>query len=332
MDWKLNYGQSVLVLPTAALEANATHEQLRVLLWLASDASLLHKPTQLARLADTNAAGVSEALEFWRQNGVLEGEAIPTPQPKRRAQKPTQAEGTVVVAPAAPLRRADELPTYTTTELADLLEQRDSLRGLVDESQKLFGKIFTAHELNILFGMADYLSLSEEYILLLLAHCRRMEIKSLRAVEKYAIALLDEGVTTASQLDAHLQKAEARHTLEGKVRVMFGINTRSLTSKEKKMLDAWIGFGYGEEIIRMAYEITVNSTGNASLPYANSILTRWNEEGMKTAEDIERLIAQEKAQKEGAQATRVGSSFEADDFLEAAIQRSFRKSGGASEA
>ena len=66
------------------------------------------------------------------------------------------------------------------------------------------------------------------------------------------------------------------------------------------MLDAWIGYGYGEEIIRMAYEVTVNATGNASIPYANSILTRWHEAGMKTSEDVERLIAQEKAEREAA--------------------------------
>ncbi len=337
MDWKWNFGQSVLVLPAQVLETDATLEQLRVLLWLANDMSLLHKPTQLAKLAQTTTAGVTDALEFWRGCGVLEGEAAQAMPVARKKSNAATVAATPkrekieqdIPTPRAPLQRADELPTYTTTELADMLEQRESLRGLVDESQKLFGKIFTAHELNILLGMVDYLCLSEEYILLLLAHCKRVEMKSLRNVEKYAISLLDEGVTTATQLDAHLQQAEARHTLEGRVRAMFGINTRSFTSKEKKMLDAWIGFGYGEEIIRMAYEVTVNATGNASIPYANSILTRWHEAGMKTSEDVERLIAQEKAEREGAQATKVGSSFEADDFLEAAIQRSFRKSEGA---
>ena len=51
MEWKWNYGQGVLVLPSTVPEADATPEQLRVLLWLASDPTLFAKPAQLARLA-----------------------------------------------------------------------------------------------------------------------------------------------------------------------------------------------------------------------------------------------------------------------------------------
>ena len=47
---KLNFGQEVLVLPASVLSHldGATSEQLRVLLWLASDLSLASKHKQLA--------------------------------------------------------------------------------------------------------------------------------------------------------------------------------------------------------------------------------------------------------------------------------------------
>lgn len=204
-----------------------------------------------------------------------------------------------------------------------MMEQRASLRLLADESQRIFGKIFNLHELNILFGLVDYLKLDEEFILLLLAHCKRIEMKSMRSVERYAISLIDSGIETAAALEERVQVIEEAHTLEGQVRTIFGLKSRALTSKEKKMLENWISYGYGEEMIRRAYEMTVNATGEPSLPYANSILERWHSEGINTPGEADREQTERSAKKS---APSPGSSFDTDDFFEAALQRSFRTS------
>lgn len=319
MELKWNYGQSVLVLPASVLTADATPEQLRVLLWLASDAALVGKHTQLAKLADVERSAISEILEYWRACGVLtdgtEGEEPTAPATKATKKK-------TAVPEKKPLQRADELPVYNTEELSDMMEKRASLRILLDACQNIFGKMFNPHEINILFGMVDYLKLDEEYILILLAHCKRLEIKSFRQVERYAISLMDKGITTADALEACVQEMEAAHQLEGAIRQMFGLKSRALTSKEKNAIEKWTSYGYGEDVIRLAYEITVNSTGNASIPYANSILERWHSLGLKTAEEIDRQLAEERTEKEGK--TTLGSSFQINDFFEAALRKSFQ--------
>ena len=320
MDLKWNYGQGVLVLPSSVLSADASPEQLRVLLWLASDPTLSEKPAQLAKLADTNSATVQTSLDFWKSCGVLTTEAADAPATASQI-APTQPKKTET-SPKKTLQRSDELPVYNTEELSDMMEKRASLRMLLDASQNIFGKMFNPHEINILFGMVDYLKLDEEYILILLAHCKRMEFRSFRQVERYAISLIDRGISSADMLEACLQDMEAAHQLEGEVRTMFGLKSRALTSKEKTAIEKWISYGYDKEIVRRAYEITINSTGNASIPYANSILERWHTEGLKTAEEIDRRLEQERRDKEGK--TTLGSSFQIDDFFEAALQKSFR--------
>ena len=319
MELKWNYGQSVLVLPASVLTADATPEQLRVLLWLASDAALAGKHTQLAKLADVERSAISEILEYWRSCGVLtnetEGEEPTVPAPAKANKKKT------AVPEKKQLQRADELPVYNTEELSDMMEKRASLRILLDACQNIFGKMFNPHEINILFGMVDYLKLDEEYILILLAHCKRLEIKSFRQVERYAISLMDKGIITADALESCVQEMEAAHQLEGVIRRMFGLKSRALTSKEKNAVEKWTSYGYGEDVIRLAYEITVNSTGNASIPYANSILERWHSLGLKTAEEIDRQLAEERTEKEGK--TTLGSSFQINDFFEAALKRTY---------
>ena len=221
------------------------------------------------------------------------------------------------------LAHADELPNYTTEQLSGLLEKNQPLRLLVDEAQQVWGKVFNPYETQLLVGLSDYLGLDDEYILLLLAHCRRMEKRSMREVERYALRLMDDGVTNAAALEDFVRKAEARRTLQGKVRAMFGLGSRSFTGKENKMLDAWSSYGYGEDIIRRAYEITVGAINEPSLPYANSILERWHSEGLDTAAQIDAKLDAEREKK--GQTPREGS-FDTDDFFEAALRRSYSDS------
>ena len=353
---RFNYQQEVLVLPASILNAGADGVQLRVLLWLASDTSLLRKVRQLAKLADCTADEARAAIRFWQEAGAIlvegEGEAIPAmasaeASPQSEEKKPAKPARTL-------LRRADELPAYTSTELADLLEARASVRVLVDEAQRILGKLFNPSELNILVGMLDYLSLSEESILLLLAHCKRIGKTNLRAIEKYAYSLVDRGITEPAAMEEEIRVLEELHSVEGEIRTLFGMKSRALTERETKMLRAWRDFGYDVGIVRLAYELTVNATGEPSLPYANAILERWNAEGLRNEEEIRASIEASAGDAEGARGQgrqkggrngrnektgkrgtgektnlgrpSLGNSFDTDDFFEAALQRSFQQS------
>lgn len=343
MEWKWNYGQGVLVLPSTVPEADATPEQLRVLLWLASDPTLFAKPAQLARLAGADREEIGDILDFWQSVGVLsngkeaqeskKAQRKPTDKPAKPATaksmadtkpateaKPAAESKPATEAKPAFLARADELPNYSTAELSDLLEKSQSLRMLVNEAQNIWGKVFNPYEAQLLVGLSDYLRLDDEYILLLLAHSKRIGKKSLREVERYALRLVDDGVTDAAALEEFVKRTEARRTLQGEIRAMFGLGSRSFTAKENAMLDNWISYGYGEDIIRRAYEITVGAINEPSLPYANSILERWHSEGLDTAAQIDAKLDAEREKK--GQAVMTGS-FDTDDFFEAALKRSF---------
>ena len=317
---KLNFGQEVLVLPASVLSHldAATPEQLRVLVWLVSDLSLVSKHKQLCKLAGCDAATARDAIAFWCNCGILgeAGEAIPT-----------MASVSVDAPVKKKLQRADELPNYTSTELAELLEARASVRALIDEAQRILGKMFNPNEVNIMVGMLDYLGMNEECILLLLAHCKRIGKSNLRAIEKYAYAMVDKGINDVESMENEICTIEAMHTFEGEVRALFGMKSRALTSKESKMLSAWLSFGYVINIVRMAYEITVNATGEASLPYTNAILEKWNANAWKTVAEIEAGMNAEREKREGSVGNKkeLGNSFDTDDFFEAALQRGFRE-------
>ena len=325
---KLNFQQEVIVLPASVLShcAEADESAMRVLLWLASDLSLAEKPKQLAKLADCDVKTVKAALTFWQFSDVLVKEEGDEDAVAVAVQKPTKKAQVAQPEPAPKplLQRADEMPVYTTDEIAKMLETRETMRLLIDEAQREMGKMFNSADINIIVGMKDYLGLSEESILLILAHCKRIGKKTMRAAEQYAFSLVNNGATDAELINEAIRVAEARHSFEGEVRALFGMKSRALTSRESKMLEKWISFGYGIDVVRIAYEMTVTATNEPSVPYANAILERWNADGLRTVEQIQAAIDEQKEQKEKKDAKPTVGSFDTDDFFEAALKKGFR--------
>ena len=95
------------------------------------------------------------------------------------------------------------LPTYTTEELSGILERRAETSAVIDECERMLGKMFSTSETAKVVGLIDYLGLDGEYIINLCAHCARIGKKSLRYVETVAFDLYDRGIISVEALDAH---------------------------------------------------------------------------------------------------------------------------------
>ncbi|MBE6538664.1 MAG: DnaD domain protein [Ruminococcaceae bacterium] len=318
-----NYGNSAFVLPGAVLDRidRATKKDIKLILTLVSEPSLLSGTRksidEIIRLTGMKREEIEASISFWRGAGVLEELDTPTQEietPKIKEVPVQSAE-----KPQKKLKSADSLPHYSTEELTSLLEKRAEYRFLIDECQQLFGKVLGTSEINMLIALTDYLGLDGEYILLLFAHCGKMEHKSVRTVEKLAHRFLDEGITDAETLGERLSFLEKAEETENKLRKLFGINSRAFTKKEKALLEKWLSeYKYDIDIIEKAYEVTIDSTQNPSLPYAGAIMDRWYSEGVRTPEDAEKNISEHKKNK-GVD----GGSFDTDEFLEVALKRSF---------
>lgn len=323
MKLTFQYGSGVLVLPSEAVLARAgqaTKQNLLLLLRLAASpavcADYAAGADHLAAEAGVSRAELDRALSFWQGAGVIAVEdGEPDAKPSASAEVPAE--------PPKPLVRETELPHYSTEQMTALLEGRAEAKSLVDAAQQTFGKMFTTMETNIVLGMLDYLSLEEEYILILLAWCAGQGKKSMRYAEKVAIGLWDEGIRDAEALNTYLRRREAHESLGGKIRAIFGAEGRTLTQKEKNAVRRWIeDYRYTAEIVSRAYELTVNAIAKPSIPYADSILTRWHAAGFETIEEIDADIAarvQDRQKGEGSPP----SSFDTDEFFEDALRRSY---------
>lgn len=326
----INYGTGLAALPAEAFSYvdKAKKFDLKVLLLIASSEKY-REGNCISAIADMLSAEeeeVSASVAFWRGTGILTSAEIEettvkkterTEKAEKEKHESTKEQSSRQETPKR--ARVSDLPQYTSAELNELLARHSQVVGLIDECQNILGKIFTAADIKVIMGLVDYFGLDNDYIILLMHFAAKNEQKSLRYIEKLAVSCLDDGYTDARSLENELRAREARASFEGKIRSIFGIGTRKFNSKEKACISKWSSdFGYGTDIIEKAYDITINATSKPSIPYAHAILERWYTNGVRTLEDAEAAIAQRESER-----TEEGSSFNIDDFFNAAIERSY---------
>lgn len=355
MTLNINYGTSVLSLPGKVRDKldSAGATELKVLIALADSPELCkdidnaENVTALADICGCSEEEINGAVAFWRGAGILISDGHKSRKNAKKAPEKTEvqteeqaetpiktekAEEKPRVRDSKPVSRKDELPHYTTDELTALLEERSEAKQYIDECQRIWGKIFNTHEVNIILGLVDYLGLDWDYVLALLMYVKKNNgergvKRSLHYVESMAFSLYDENVFDIGALNAKLQSLEMLAQAESQLRTLFGMGERALTPKEKKSFATWLyEYRYDLDIIRLAYEITVDAKGKPSIPYMNSVLANWNAEGLSTLADIKK--AQEKFKAENSPAAKkktdkTDGSFETDDFFRAAVRRSF---------
>ncbi len=348
MHIKIHYGSAVTTVPSVdpAILARATADDLRVLLCLCTAGVTLSGDnmdalcTVIGQASGCSAVAVSASIAFWRGTGVLdlsEGSSAPSPTPMPPETPPTPAKQEES-KPRVTVRRADDqLPSYSMTDLANLLEARPETQENIHECERIWGNLLNLQETNILLGLTDYLGLDWDYILSLVARCvadmDRLGMKhAMRYVEKQAVRFYDEGITTLDALQEKFRALDMLHSAEGKLRKLFGMGERALTPSETKFFSTWLyDFKFEYEIIEMAYNIAVDTNGKPSKPYINSILANWNAQNLRTPAAIASSMADFRAEQERKRAKASAKktdqpttpgSFDTENFFDAAVRRS----------
>ena len=295
MNYEINYGNGVVSVPAAALDklSGAGETELKVLLAVCSGAE------DICTVTGCDETAVKSALSFWRGAGILSGE-------KQLKERKVVRHATV--------------PSYTGEELSRIIDE-NGLAMIIDECQSLTGRVFNITEVNRIAALNSYLGLSGEYILLLFSYCAEHGKTSLKYIEKTAYDLYDRGIDSTEALEEHIRREEEKHSLEVKLRKLFGWGDRTLTPSEKKHIGTWSDeYNYTFDIIEEAYFITIEKANKFSIQYLSKILYNWNNSNLRTLEDVRTSLAEYEKAKQ--QKPEDNSSFDVDEFFELALKRS----------
>jgi hypothetical protein len=219
----------------------------------------------------------------------------------------------------------DELPEYTAEDIRRELDNGTVFASLVQEVQKLLGRILTSDDLIRLFGIYDNLGLPPEVIFQLISYCiyefrkkyenhqeRNRRMPSMRYIEKAAYTWEREGIFTLEQAEQYLKRLESKQSMTEDVKRCLQIRDRALSSGERKYIESWLDLLY-PEMIEIAYDKTVLKTGRCVELY-DSIITCWHQRACALCDilrkDVKGPLPQKAAPKKTAPAANGLADYE----------------------
>lgn len=342
--FQINYGKGVTVFPDKALnlilDGSATLIEIKVLSSVLKASGDVSSEDIVAQ-TELSEQEVASALAFWRGAGIItlkEGKAKASFAKKEatdfsadavseKNESSSKESSTDTDTPKKALLSA-EMPKYSGQEISSLLEKDGGiLRAMVDECQQLIGHIFNPRETETLVGLCDWLGVDTDFVITLTAYCTRKKPGcNVSYVQKTALTLVNSGTDTLPLLDEYLKHMEVYDGIAGNLRRWLGIGERAFTPKENATINHWIkDLGYGDDIIKLAYDITVEYNTTFKFAYANKILENWYGSGVKTLADAEAREEAFKNEKAAEKSGKENSSFNTDEFFDLALKRSYKK-------
>lgn len=186
-----------------------------------------------------------------------------------------------------------ERPTYSESDVLSAMDTDRDFRSVYGELQCLLGRSLNTEEMKIVLGFTRYLGLPADVICVLVCYCKdraaqqgKLRAPSLRTVEKEAYFWAEQGIDTVEEASAFIQKRNQQNSQLGQLMQKLQIRGRNLTSAEEKYARKWLETGFDLKVIAMAYEKTCLNTGGLNWNYMDKILTRWQEEGLLTLEQV----------------------------------------------
>lgn len=325
-DYNIDFGPWGKIFPVPCAVADrhlkfCTGDQLKVLLLALREGTSPVDLMEIARRLGMTPEKAADCLDYWREAGLFSpaqspaspAEAAPAPAaPTAEVPRPPEP-GTAPAPSPAPIREEQKVGEQqivtlhargklTPSQQNRLIREDPEIPQLLEALQEVLSRPLTPYETEGFLYLYSGLRLSSSYLLLAAQYSRERGKDSIRQMERLVTGWVEKGIDSYDAAEAEIRRLARRESNEGRVRELFGIRDRNLSAKEKEYIEHWFtDLGYGEEIIKLAYDRTVDNTGKAAFPYLNRILNRWREKGVDTPEQA---VAEMESGSKKAQWTR----------------------------
>lgn len=173
-------------------------------------------------------------------------------------------------------------PEYTMDDLKNFKSNED-VQQLLFVTEQYIGKQLTRTDIETILFLYDGLGFSADLIDYLVQHCVERGKKDFRYMEKVAIAWADQGITTPKQ--AQLANKSYDKNVYAIMKSL-GKNSNP-APKEMEYINKWTkDYGFMLDVIQEACDKTVMTTDSHRFAYADGILSKWYQAGVRRKEDI----------------------------------------------
>ena len=248
---------------------------------------------------------ILRALKYWSKQGLL---SLDFTDNKKLCGISLLTPGSTA-APAPSGESAPEkdlLPTEALTpDRVKELKQNEDIIQLLYIAEQYLGRTLSPGEIQKLLFFYDGLGMSADLIEYLIEYCVTRNHKSIRYIEKVALAWTGEGITSVEEA----KEFSSRYSREYfSILKALGITNRNPVDTEISLMDTWLKtYGFSIEIIQEACNRTVLQTGQASFQYTDKILEGWKKKKVHSLDDIHSLDTEHKNRSQSRRAARTAS-------------------------
>ena len=245
---------------------------------------------RLERDAEDRITGIElQKMTSVKKSGADVMAAPSVPVPEEPAAEEPEAP---VAAPAVP-SNAVQLDTFRAQK---------EIKSLLFIAEQYLGKTLTRTDMETITYFYDTLNMSADLIEYLLETWVETGHTSMHYIRKVALSWCDAGTETVFQAKEHTQTYNKNCFT---VLNAFGIKNRGPAASELTYIRKWAeDYGFTADMIEEACRRTISATHQPSFEYADTILTRWHENHVRSLKDV--TILDEAFQKEKA-AQRIAS-------------------------
>lgn len=307
MEYKLNPSEisNVFVVPASVVDDDlrlAGSTQLKVLLWTLRHAK--HENATLDELSEEiriDKPDLIDAMQFWIDRGVIirypDDNRTAKPAKSETEQKPKTTAAAVSVPPA-PVINAVSVPADipmskpSIDQIAVRCRESKELRDLFDEVQKQLGRTIGYDGQSTLLMMYDTYGLPAPVIVMAVEYALSQGKNSLKYIAGIGKQWCEKEIDT---LEKAMQFIEDMNDCDGiweRFRQLTGLANPKPTAKQRGYLLTWTrDYGFGIDMIYLAYEEMADHTQKFSMQYIDKVLLSWKNSGIKTVDDAEKAKA-----------------------------------------
>lgn len=186
---------------------------------------------------------------------------------------------------------SDTSKEYIPSKSDDIKLDDTELYNFMEHIQYILARPITYTEKNIFCDIIDLTKLPIEVILMAVEYCVTINKTNIKYIKKVCEDWDQREINTHELAENYLMELKRSFSIESKIKTHFGINNRNLSSKEKQFLNKWVNvFKFKLDLIILSYDKTIDTIGELSFPYMNSILESWNKNNIKSVDQANDLI------------------------------------------
>ncbi len=240
---------------------------------------------------------VIRALKYWDKQGVLkvsfasanEPESIVIVNLNEASEGNSQQAATVVASPSTESVADSNIPTKTkySPSQAKRLKEQEEVKELLFIVEQYLGKQLTSSDISTILYIHNDLGFSVDLLEYLIEYCVTNQHTGMAYIEKVALSWYEKGFTSVADAKSSAAIYNKRTSVVSRT---FGLGNRNLTPIELDFINRWYDdYGFDAELIEEACKRTIMSMSKPNFSYADGILRKWKDAGVRNLTDLKKV-------------------------------------------